>query len=141
MSKPNTSIQSQFTFGKAEHLCRQSLIELLYAQQQVVYVHPFRITYLKLPELPAPEWVRVQVMFPVPKKKYKLAVKRNRTRRITRELYRLNKESLILSLKDRPFKLILSIAYTDNTDIDFHKHGKFMKKALQKLEDLLGNYV
>lgn len=141
MSKPEASVPVDFSFGKVEHLCKQSLIELLYAQQQSVYSHPFKLTYLKVPSLPAPSWVKVQVMFPVSKKKHKRANKRNQTRRIVRELYRLNKQALLAPMQHCPFSLALSISYTDTETIDFHKHGKSMQKALTKLADLITNYI
>lgn len=141
MSKPSTSIQSNFSLGKAEHLCRQSIIDALYEQSQSVFSHPFKINYLKLPILPAPDWVKIQVLFPVSKRKYKRAVKRNSTRRVTRELFRLNRADFMSELNNCPFKLAISIAYIDNTPIDFHKNGPAMRKALKKLSDLICNYV
>ena len=77
------------TLGKEERLKSKKLIEKLYAEGNSVKAFPLRMMYLKTQhtsDYPA------QVGVSVPKRNFKLAVDRNRIKRLMRETYRLQKE-------------------------------------------------
>lgn len=78
----------KFTLGKKERLKSKKLIEQLYAEGKSIKVFPFRMVFLQVQhtsDFPC------QVGFSVPKRNFKLAVSRNRIKRLMRETYRLQK--------------------------------------------------
>ncbi|MBP8793264.1 MAG: ribonuclease P protein component [Lutibacter sp.] len=76
------------TLGKDEKLKGRKLIQLLFAEGNRVKSYPIQLVYIqnKL-ETEKP----VKVGFSVPKRNVKLAVNRNRIKRLMREVYRKNK--------------------------------------------------
>ena len=88
------------TFTKEERLCSKKIIQDLFSGNQTSQLNHYPIMAIwKVLELPAPS--PVQILFSVPKKKFKKAHDRNRLRRQVKESYRLNKNILydVLSLK------------------------------------------
>lgn len=78
----------KFTFEKDEKLKSRKQIESLFLDGKNVKSFPFRLIYHPIDfesEFP------VKAGFSVPKRNVKLAVNRNRIKRMMRELYRLNK--------------------------------------------------
>jgi len=80
------------TFRKAEKLCSQKEIDRIFAEGKSLSVNPFRLLYI---ESEANNLPPVRVLIAVPKKKLKLAVSRNRMKRLIREAYRMNKHRLL----------------------------------------------
>jgi ribonuclease P protein component len=80
------------TFRKAEKLCSQKEIDRIFAEGKPISLSPFRLLYL---ETEANEQPPVKVLIAIPKKKLKLAVQRNRMKRLVREAYRLSKHKLL----------------------------------------------
>jgi len=80
------------TFRKAEKLCSQKEIDKIFSEGKSISVSQFRLLYI---ETEAKEQPAVKVLIAVPKKKLKLAVHRNRMKRLIRESYRLSKHKLI----------------------------------------------
>lgn len=76
------------TFPKHEHLRGRLRIQEVIASGRTVRDHPFKLVG-KLMELPTT--APAQVAFAIPKRYMRLAVDRNRARRLMREAYRLNK--------------------------------------------------
>ncbi|MFA5298392.1 MAG: ribonuclease P protein component, partial [Lutibacter sp.] len=77
-----------YTLGKDEKLKSRTLIEQLFAHGKRVKLFPLQLIYLQVnhsAEFP------IKVGFSVPKRNVKLAVDRNRIKRMMREVYRLNK--------------------------------------------------
>ncbi len=76
------------TFRKHERLTGRLRIEEVVKTGRSVFEPPFKLVG-KLMELPTT--APVQVAFAIPKRYMKMAVQRNRMRRLLREAYRLNK--------------------------------------------------
>lgn len=75
-------------FRKNERLTGRDRLKLVATTGRSVKAHPFRLTGVLIPlDTSAP----AQVAFAIPKRHMKLAVHRNRQRRLLRETYRLNK--------------------------------------------------
>ena len=85
-----TFVTMRYTLGKDEKLKSKILIERLFAEGKRVKSFPLQLIYLPVQysfDFP------VKVAFSVPKRNVKLAVNRNRIKRLMREVYRLNKHS------------------------------------------------
>ena len=76
------------TFRKHERLTGRLRIQEVVTQGRSIHEAPLKLVG-RIMELPTP--VSAQVAFAIPKRYMKLAVHRNRMRRLMREAYRLNK--------------------------------------------------
>ena len=76
------------TFPKNERLCGRERVSAVATKGRSVHMAPFRLIGLPM-ELDAPH--PVQVAFAVPRRNLKRAVDRNRTKRLMREAYRLQR--------------------------------------------------
>lgn len=118
------------TLGKTERVKSQKLIDSLFARNASSLVcKGFRFSWVLETNLPAP----CAVMFISSKKKLPHATQRNRRKRLLRELYRLNKQSLLAFLTANQLQLALSINYVGIEELQFHKHQTDFQKAIQRL--------
>lgn len=123
----------KFTLGKEEKLKSRKLIEHLFAEGKRVKSFPLQLIYLQIShdsEFP------VKVAFSVPKRVVKLAVDRNRIKRMMREVYRLNKYLIAENIKE-PY--IFMLIYADKaepkcTDLE-EMFKKVCVKFLSKIEE------
>ena len=87
----------RYTLGKEEKLKGRKLIEQLFAEGKRVKSFPIQLIYFKnLEETDT----TVKVGFSVPKRNIKLAINRNRIKRVLREVYRKNKHIFSSQLKE-----------------------------------------
>jgi ribonuclease P protein component len=89
-----------FRFPKTEKLKSTTTIERLFTEGKSFTKFPVKMFYLELKEKSVS-----QAAFAVPKRNFKSAVSRNRIKRQLREVYRLNKGSLITN-NGRNFALL-----------------------------------
>ena len=124
-----------YCFGKEEKLCSKQLIEKLYSSPHRELFFPLSIhwQYVEATE----ETPRVQVLVVAPKKKLRHAVDRNRTKRVIRECYRLNKQPLIEALTQNEKHITLALNYIHSNTPNFHKLSKTMEKIVDKLVESL----
>jgi len=80
------------TYGTKEKLKSKTLISTLFEEGSSVKAFPLRMVFLETP-LPYPT-ITVQCGVSVSKRNHKLAVTRNRIKRLMREAYRLNKKEI-----------------------------------------------
>ncbi len=77
----------KFTLGKNQKLKSRKAIAQLFIEGQSVKSFPIKMIYLPISEQ---ENTETKVAFSVPKRNFKLAVDRNRVKRLLREAYRLH---------------------------------------------------
>lgn len=116
----------RFTFPKEEKLKSKKLIETLFTQGEAVTQYPLKLIYTSC-ELP--KEVKVQAAISVPKRNFKLAVKRNRIKRLIREAYRLNKP-LIFNKIETPHAFMF--LYLAKEEPDFQQLNETMQRLLHK---------
>lgn len=124
--------QERFTFKKNERLCSRTIIQDLFTKGKSFVKYPFRVSYMPLE---AEAEVPIQILISVSKKRFKRAYKRNRLKRLAREAYRLNKNSLYSQLKEGNVKLAVAFIYLPSEMLDYTAVEKGMKKALKKLTE------
>lgn len=115
------------TFTKAERLCSKVLIDSLIENGRSLSSPPFRLTWQKTEEGPAP----VQVLITVPKRIYKRAVDRNLLKRRMREVYRKNKKDLYKSVGEG--NILLMIVYTSGKIMEYKEMEEKIIEAFQRL--------
>lgn len=114
-----------FTFGKEEKLKSKKQIEQLFAEGKIVKDFPILMKFLKTDANDFP----IKVAFSVPKKNFKLAVDRNRIKRLLRETYRLNKHMLLNNVAD---KYVVMFIYTDKKEWSYTELEEKMIAVLNK---------
>ncbi|WP_405330668.1 ribonuclease P protein component [Leeuwenhoekiella sp. LLG6367-2.1] len=114
------------TFPKKEHLKRKKLIDLLFKQGQKVSAYPLLLFYTQAPLFE--EDVVIQAGFSVAKRNHKLAVTRNRLKRLMREVYRKNK----LSFQTNELTFAFMFIYTGREEVSYIELEKAMLKIISK---------
>ncbi|WP_288955289.1 ribonuclease P protein component [uncultured Polaribacter sp.] len=112
------------TLGKQERLKSRKLIEKLYQEGNSVKAFPLRMIFLQTEhtsKFPA------QVGVSVPKRNFKLAVHRNRIKRLMRECYRLQKAIVYHNL-DKPY--VFMISYIGKEEWNYDELFLKMEKLL-----------
>ena len=116
----------KFTLGKQEKLKSRKLIELLYQEGKSVKAFPLRMVYVPIKHTSN---YPVQVGFSVPKRNFKLAVHRNRIKRVLRETYRLQKQ-LVYDQVDEPY--VFMISYLGKEEWQYKDIYPKMERLLQR---------
>lgn len=117
-------VKMRNTLGKQERLKSKKLIEKLYAEGDSVKTFPLRMVYVQTAhtsDFPC------QVGVSVAKKNYKLAVDRNRLKRLMRETYRLQKQIVYNNLEE-PY--VFMISYIGREEIKYEDLYLKMEKLL-----------
>ena len=97
------------TLPKIEKLKRESQIKAIFASGHKSIKYPIRANWNFI-ESDSP----IKVLFASPKKNQKSAVHRNKTKRILREAYRLNKQIILQDCLQRNVKIGISFIYIGN---------------------------
>ena len=116
------------TLGKEERLKSKKLIESLYQKGSSVKVFPLRMIFLQTAHtsnFPA------QVGISVAKRNFKLAVDRNRIKRLMRESYRLQK-GIVYNHLENPY--VFMISYIGKAEVPY-------QELFLKMEKLLGLFL
>lgn len=119
------------TFSKDERLCSKIVIEKVYNEGKTLKRYPF---LLKFMEHTFDDGEPLKIVFTVPKRRIKSAVKRNRVKRQIREVYRLQKEELKRELKSSNKSLALFLIYTGESKSDFNLLKNKMGQLLAELK-------
>ncbi len=124
----------QYTYPKSEKLKSKKRIERLFDEGKSVKAFPLRMVYMPVEELTNSrgQAVPLQVGVSVSKRNFKLAVSRNRIKRLMRESYRLHKHILTDNV---PF--IMLIIYTGREELTQAEVSKAMVKLLNRFDETL----
>jgi ribonuclease P protein component len=117
------------TLGKEERLKSKKLIERLYCEKNYVKAFPLRMIFLQTDHtsnFPA------QVGVSVPKRNFKLAVDRNRMKRLMREAYRLQKQ-IVYDHLEEPH--VFMISYIGKEECTYETLFLKMEKLLTLFVD------
>lgn len=107
------------TFRKNERLCRKTSIDEIFSKGQSFFVYPFKINWIVATEN---DGSPAQVLISVPKRKFKKAVKRNRIKRLIREVYRKRKDKLYHNLTENQSGIIhFAIIYTSKKILSYQE--------------------
>ena len=124
------NIIMQFSYNKHEKLKSRKLIKELFENGKVISVFPLRLIYLKLNhdgKHPLKTGVSVS------KRNFKLAINRNRIKRMMREVYRLNKHELYDNLDNDRY--ICMFIYLGREEVIYQKLDKKMKSLMVNFLD------
>ena len=114
------------TFPKKEHLKRKKLLDALFSTGKKASAYPLLLFYV---ETPLPEKnIAIQAGVSVAKRNHKIAVTRNRIKRLMREVYRKNKTQFQTNDKTFAFMFI----YTGREVVTIEELDKAMLKLAEK---------
>ena len=114
----------KFTLGKKERLKSRKLIERLYKEGKSVKAFPLRMVYLHIDHTSS---FPAQVGVSVAKRNFKLAVDRNRIKRLMRESYRLQK-AIVYNNIENPY--VFMISYIGKAEVPYQELHLKMEKLL-----------
>jgi ribonuclease P protein component len=117
------------TFKKKERLCLQKQVAELFEEGKALMAYPSRVQYQLVD---AVDDAPAKILFSVPKKRFKRAVKRNLIRRKMREAYRLNKHLLYPHIPEGK-QLLIALIYLDKEVLPYQSVQKGVLKAMAKL--------
>jgi ribonuclease P protein component len=121
------------TFKKPERLCSKILIEKLFENGNSFISYPFRVTWL-IDNLHGGS--PVQVLIVVSKRRVKLAVTRNKIKRLIREAYRKNKHIIYNRYStSQATRLLLCINYIGKTNVEYKDVERKLILILHSLMD------
>ncbi|WP_456378599.1 ribonuclease P protein component [Lutibacter sp.] len=115
-----------YTLGKDEKLKSKKAIEQLFAEGSRVKSFPIQLIYL---EKEHNSKFPIKVGFSVPKRIVRLAVHRNRIKRLLREVYRKNKQQFSKNLKQQ---YVFMFIYMANEEIKQEDLELSFKKVCDK---------
>lgn len=119
----------RYTFTKEERLCNKVILEQLFSEGISIFSFPFKILLI---QQTLDTQSTVKVVFSVPKRNFKQAVKRNLIRRRMRESYRLNKT--ILTNNCIPgTQLSVMFIYIDKSVQEYKVIEKGIIKSMEKI--------
>ena len=117
-----------YTFTKEERLCNKRLINSLFHSGSSFLCYPFKVSWRIDTEITTP----AQVLFGVPKKRFKHATDRNLIKRRMREAYRLNKQEQLYNALGET-KLILALNYVGKEIESYELIQKKMVRLLGQI--------
>jgi len=123
-----------YSFPKSEHLCGEKIITHLFTKGNAFIVYPLRVVYNfdKLSDNSLDN-----ILVSVPKKRFKRAVKRNRIKRLMREAFRLNKNSLISLLIENKQHICIAFQYVSDVEMEYDVIENKIKIAIERLNKII----
>lgn len=121
---------TDFSFPKENRLCSLKQISKIFKEGDVVYSNNFKVLYIKSGHLNS------RVVISVPKRNIKLAVQRNRIKRVSRESLRLLKIATYF-----PEGLDLFFIYSSATVQEYSTINKSIVDAIAKIDKNLKKRV
>lgn len=121
----------RYGFGRAEKLKSRKSIDALFQHGKSFAIFPLRVTYTCAPAEGGSPMIQVGVT--VSKRYFKKAVDRNRLKRLMREAYRLQKETVHAALVQSGQSCHLFFMFTDKTILSYDTIYTAMTQCLKKL--------
>lgn len=121
-------------FPKDEKLTGEIRIAKLFSVGSSFIQYPIRVIYRITDEISDSP---VKVLVSVPKRKIRLAVNRNRIKRLMREAYRLNKGEFIRQIIEKDLNIQIALTYLSDKETGFAEIETKMKVLLLKLMDMI----
>ena len=122
--------QERYFLGKEDRLKSRKSIDLLFKKGKSFSHFPFKVFWMQA----AGDHV-LQAAFSASSRNFKKATDRNRIKRLMREAYRLQKNTLSEALKTGQKKITLFIIYTGRelpeNNMVFEKKGLIIKKIIK----------
>jgi ribonuclease P protein component len=122
------------SYNAKEKLKSRKLLDRLFTEGRSFSVFPLKVFFMPLTE-PVDHTVKAGVG--VSAKHFRKAVDRNRIKRLLRECYRLNKQSLYASVTSKQKPVAVFFLYIGKELPDYLLLNQKMQAALQKLETSL----
>lgn len=113
-------------------MSRKKIISKVFAQGKSVSAGPFKAKY-RVTDLP--DDTPCSLMIAVPKRNFKLAVKRNRIKRLVREVFRCNKHELYAVLREENKQLAVTVVFLGKEEPDFQLASEKINLILQRLKE------
>ena len=120
-----------FSFNKEERIYKRNDIETLFSKGVSFFSFPFKVLWH---QTESPEKYPVRILISVPKKYHKLAVSRNRLKRLIREVYRKNKSILYEIERFEQKQLHIALIYSHNEILTYQEVEKQIIKVLNKIK-------
>lgn len=119
------------TFAKKERVSGKTRIEKIFTSGNAFLVYPFRVVYYVYESghsvnMPA-------LLISIPKKRLKRAVQRNRMKRLTKEVYRLNKSALDTSKLSEGYSVDIAVIYVADKLL---AHSVIEKSLVRAIKDV-----
>lgn len=124
----------QFSLNRNEKLKGSKQLDELFVNGKSFLVFPVKTVFLLTDTVEKPA---VKMGVGVSKKNFKLAVNRNRIKRLLREAYRVNKLPLIDVANEKKKNISVFFLYVDKEMIEYNKLNDKVKTAVNKLIQLL----
>jgi len=122
-----------FSYNKSEKLKSRKLIKELFDEGKAISVYPLRLIYLQKEH---DGKLVLKTTVSVSKRNFKLAVHRNRIKRMMRETYRLNKPLLYKNVTE---KYIFMFIYLGKEEIKYSKLDQKMKTLINVFLNKINN--
>jgi len=122
---------SNYTFPKKYKMTLKADIDAVLKGGKRVFGRDLVLRY----RLVSRDGEELKVLLIVPKRRFKLAVSRNRIKRQLREMIRSQKPKIIQALPEKQ-TLHLAIVYSGPTKMNFEQTSQNLSKALRKIEPL-----
>ena len=119
-----------FEFPKKQKLCSETVIKEMFSSGKSFATSGLRLVW-KVDN--NKDGVAVKSIIVVPKKKIRLAVKRNIIRRRLKEAYRLNKIELENMLKNKQLQLSIAVIYQKGKILPYKTVEEEIKLILERL--------
>lgn len=123
-------------FGKSYKLCSKKKIDETYQNGAQIKSFPFYAKY----QLDASTKSLFQIVFVVPKKKFRLATTRNKIRRYIREAIRHEKQVLENALEVKQLKISVFLLYSGETELNLPDTQNAMRKLIKKITHEIENH-
>ena len=114
---------------QTERLHSLTALRRLFAEGTSGFVYPFRyMTFTEICDQPS-----VEVVFSVPKRYHKRAVRRNLLRRRTKEAYRLSKQVVVEHAKKEGIAIDIALIYSSKEPLPYKTIANAVRKILAQI--------